>query len=160
MAILFPGNLGAQTYGFEVSIDRVGPIGRVDPDIPSGLRGEQNIFKHLPVTDRPIRDRILPNELVPSIHILMVLVAIVVFARLPRPTSLRVFLSSFPRLTVPLRRTLFSFLVVASSSREFHCVGMGISEASISWPSRGCQPCVAREAIIGETILFIVSHST
>ena len=37
--IPFSVNLGAQPGGFEVVLDRVGPIGGVGPDIASGLTG-------------------------------------------------------------------------------------------------------------------------
>ena len=109
IAIAFALNLGAQACRVQMGFDRVGAIGGVGPDIPSGLCGHQDCFQHLTLMDRRIGDRILPNELVRLIHVHLVCVPIMILTMLHGPAGLGVFLPPLGGRTLPLRRACASF---------------------------------------------------
>ena len=110
MARPFSVNLRSQLPGLQLNFDFLGPIGRVGPHIPPGLRKQQHVLQDLPVMHGRIGHRIVPNQFVRLIHIHMVLVAIVIVAMLHGPASVRVFLPSLRRRPLPFRRALPGFV--------------------------------------------------
>jgi hypothetical protein len=109
MAIPFAVDLEAQSGGFEVGLDPLGPVGRVGPDIASGHGIQQDGRQNLTIMHRRIGDPILPNQLVHLIQVQMVFGPVTILALYHRPTSLRVFLPSLSRVTVPRRWALPGF---------------------------------------------------
>ena len=99
--IPFPMNLAAQPGGLEMDIDLCRSVGQVGPDIPPGLRRQEDFFEDLTAMHRGIRDRIPPNQLVLLIRVHIVFVPILILALLDGPAGVRVFLPPFGELTSP-----------------------------------------------------------
>ena len=93
----------------------------------------QDIVENLTVVRRRVAHLIAPHQLVPTVHVDMVLVAVMAPAVLLGPPRIDILLAPLCRLILPAFRRLAS-LYPAFSLRLLRCLGTATIEASMIWP--------------------------
>ena len=107
-------DVAGQLSGFEHRLDPGRAPGGVGPDPGTGITARQQFIHHLAAMRGGVADVILPDQLVFSVHIDVVLVAAMRRAVLPGPdrhrtTGINVFLGPFRRFVFPIPGHLARF---------------------------------------------------
>ena len=123
-------NAALEPAGLELRLDLGRAIGAVGKHIGRGVAVGQKRVKRLTVVHRCIGHLVAPDQLVPGVHIHMVLVAKVAVAVLLRPAGVAVLLAQLGGVLLPVCRCLASlhgFVLVSAIALFRHRHDRGIN---------------------------------